>query len=272
MVPYIPAMTDFDLGTPHLHMEQRGPLAHITVNRPEARNALTTAMYFGIKLACDRVNADPDLHGMVITGTGDVFIPGGEMSSRHTDGTFGIEPYLGGVDILPFQTLRRSLKPVIASVNGICQGGGLIIALCSDICVASERAVFRAPETLRGVVDVNLAALLPAHIGVALARDLLMTGRRVAAAEAIQMGLIARMCAHDDLEAETERAARDLLKAAPETRAHAKRIMNSRYGVIDEMTFAMSLTSDEIKEGFEAFTEKREPTWVPEEYRTGERL
>jgi enoyl-CoA hydratase len=51
MVPYIPVMTDFDLGTPHLHMEQRGPLAYITVNRPEARNALTTAMYFGIKLA-----------------------------------------------------------------------------------------------------------------------------------------------------------------------------------------------------------------------------
>ena len=80
------------------------------------------------------------------------------------------------------------------------------------------------------------------------------------------------MCAHDDLDAETERAARDLLKAAPETRAHAKRIMNSRYGVIDEMTFAMSLTSDEILEGFAAFTEKREPTWVPEQYRTGERL
>jgi 1,4-dihydroxy-2-naphthoyl-CoA synthase len=86
------------------------------------------------------------------------------------------------------------------------------------------------------------------------------------------MGLIARMCAHDDLEAETERAARDLLKAAPETRSHAKRIMNSRYGVIDEMTFAMSLTSDEIREGFAAFTEKREPAWVPEDYRTGERL
>ena len=86
------------------------------------------------------------------------------------------------------------------------------------------------------------------------------------------MGLIARICAHDDLEAETERAARDLLKAAPETRSHAKRIVNTRYGVIDEMTFALSLVSEEIKEGFEAFTEKREPTWVPEEYRTGERL
>ena len=265
-------MTDFDLGTPHLLMEQRGPLAYVTVNRPEARNALTTAMYFGIKLACDRVNADPDLHALVITGTGDVFIPGGEMSSRHTDGTFGIEPYLGGVDILPFHTLRSSVKPVIASVNGICQGGGLIIAMCADLCVASDRAVFRAPETLRGVVDVNLATLLPNHVGVALARDMLMTGRRVNAAEAERIGLIARVCAHDDLEAETERAARDLLKAAPRTRAEVKRLINSRYGAIDEITFHLSLHSEEIVEGFAAFTEKREPNWVPEDYRTGERL
>src|SRR6185503_21016356 len=65
MLPYIPAMTADDLGTPHLAFERRGPLAYVTVDRPDARNALTTAMYFGIKLACDRVNADPDLHGMV---------------------------------------------------------------------------------------------------------------------------------------------------------------------------------------------------------------
>src|SRR5262245_5165299 len=248
MVPYIPAMTDFDLGTPHLTFERRGPLGYVTVDRPEARNALTTAMYFGIKLACDRVNADPDLYALVITGTGDVFIPGGEMSGRHDDGTFGVAAYLGGVDILPFQTLRRSVKPVIASVNGLCQGGGLIIAMCSDICVASDRAVFRAPETLRGVVDVNLATLLPNHIGVALARDLLMTGRRVDAEEAERIGLIARVCAHDDLDAETDRAARDLLKSAPRTRAEVKRLINSRYGAIDEITFQLSLDSEEIVE------------------------
>ena len=86
------------------------------------------------------------------------------------------------------------------------------------------------------------------------------------------MGLIARVCAHDDLEAETDRAARDLLRAAPQTRLQVKRLINARYGAIDEMTFEVSLASDEIKEGFEAFTEKREPSWVPEQYRTGERL
>jgi enoyl-CoA hydratase len=264
-------MPNDDLGTRHLRFERRGPIAHLTVDRPEARNALTSAMYFGIRIAIDIVNREPELHALVITGTGDVFIPGGEMSGRHEDGTIEGVEYLG-LDMLPFRSIRRSRKPVIASVNGLCQGGGLIIAMLSDIAIASDRAVFRAPETLRGVVDVNLSTLLPNHVGVALARDLLMTGRRVTAAEAERMGLIARVCAHDDLGAETDRAVRDILMAAPETRAQVKRLMNARYGDIDEMTFEASITTGEVIEGFAAFTEKREPNWVPEAFREGKRL
>lgn len=260
-----------DLGTPYLRFERRGPLGYVVVDRPAARNALTSAMYLGVRLAVDLVERDPDLYGLVITGTGDVFIPGGDMSGRHDDATHDALPYLG-IDVLPFQALRRSRVPVVASINGLCQGGGLIIALCADVAVASERAVFRAPETLRGVVDVNLAAMLPVHVGVALARDLLITGRRVTAAEAVQMGLIARVCAHGDLEGATLQAAKDLLRAAPNTRAQVKEIMNRRYGTIDEITFAGSLGSAEVVEGFAAFGEKREPTWVPQAFREGKRL
>jgi enoyl-CoA hydratase/carnithine racemase len=260
-----------DLGSRHLRFERRGPIGYLTVDRPEARNALTSAMYFGIRVAVDLVNRDPGLHALVITGTGDVFIPGGEMAGRHDDATIAVPEHIG-IDVLPFQAIRRSRVPVIASVNGLCQGGGLIIALCADIAVASERATFRAPETLRGVVDVNLATLLPNHVGVALARDLLMTGRRVTAAEAERMGLIARVCPHDDLEDETMRAVKELLQAAPNTRAEVKRLINARYGAIDEMTFEASLMSGEMQEGFAAFREKREPSWVPEAFREGKRL
>lgn len=260
-----------DLGTPYLRFERRGPLGWVIVDRPGARNALTPAMYLGVRLAVDLVERDPELHGLVITGTGDVFIPGGDMSGHHDDATHDAIEYLG-IDMLPFQSLRRSRVPVVASVNGLCQGGGLIIALCADVTVASDRATFRAPETLRGVVDVNLAAMLPAHVGVAMARDLLMTGRRVTASEAVQLGLVARMCAHDDLETATLQAAKDLLMAAPDTRAQVKELMNRRYGPIDEITFARSLASPEVVEGFVAFTEKREPSWVPEAFREGKRL
>jgi len=260
-----------DLGTPFLRFERRGPLGYVVVDRPQARNALTSAMYLGVRLAVDLVERDPDLHGLVITGTGDVFVPGGDMTGTHDDATHDALGYMG-IDILPFQALRRSRIPVVASVNGLCQGGGLIIAMCADVTVASERAVFRAPETLRGVVDVNLAAMLPVHVGVAMARDMLMTGRRLTAAEAVQAGLIARVCAHDDLEAATLHAAKDLLMAAPDTRSAVKEIMNRRYGPIDEITFAGSLSSPEVVEGFTAFAEKREPTWVPEAFREGKRL
>ncbi|MFM8302933.1 MAG: enoyl-CoA hydratase/isomerase family protein [Actinomycetota bacterium] len=265
-----PAAGD-DLGTPFLRFERRGPLGYVIVDRPEARNALTSAMYLGVRLALDLVERDRDLHGLVITGTGDVFVPGGDMTGTHDDATHDAIPFIG-IDVLPFQALRRSRVPVVASVNGLCQGGGLIIAMCADVTVASDRATFRAPETLRGVVDVNLAAMLPVHVGVPMARDMLMTGRRLSATEALQAGLIARVCPHAELESATLQAAKDLLMAAPQTRAAVKEIINRRYGTIDEITFAGSLSSAEVLEGFAAFAEKREPNWVPEAFREGRRL
>jgi enoyl-CoA hydratase len=260
-----------DLGTPYLRFERVGSVGWCTVDRPEARNALTSSMYLGLRRAVDLVNNDPGLAALVITGVGDVFIPGGEMSGRHDDGNEELLEVVG-MDILPFRTIRNSRAPVVSSVNGICQGGGLIIAMVSDVTVASDRATFRAPETLRGIVDGNLAAMLPAHLGIAHARDLLMTGRRVGADEAVQIGLVSRVAAHDDLRAATLDAVGELLRAAPEARSRVKSIMNSRYGVVDDMSFEISLESDEVVEGFTAFTEKRMPTWVPEEFGTGGRL
>ena len=260
-----------DLGTQNLRFERVGSVGWVTVDRPEARNALTSAMYLGVRRAVDRVNSDRALSALVITGVGDVFIPGGEMSGRHEDGNQELVSAMG-VDVLPFRTIRNSRAPVVAAVNGICQGGGLIIAMCSDIAVASDRATFRAPETLRGVVDANLAAMLPVHVGVANARDLLMSGRRVSADEACRMGLVSRVVPHEDLRGAALDAAGDLLRAAPDARSRVKALINARYGVIDEITFHASLESDEMREGFRAFTEKRTPEWVPEEFRSGDRL
>lgn len=257
-----------DLGTPFLRFERVGRIGWCTVDRPEARNALTSAMYLGVRRAVDLVSRDPELAALVITGVGDVFIPGGEMSGRHEDGDQELIDAIG-VDVLPFRTIRNSRVPVVAAVNGICQGGGLIIALASDIAVASGRATFRAPETLRGVVDANLAAMLPAHVGVAYARDLLMSGRRLSADEACRIGLVSRLVPHDELRQGALDAVGELLRAAPDARSRVKSLINARYGVVDEITFQASIESDEVVEGFSAFTEKRAPRWVPDELGDG---
>jgi enoyl-CoA hydratase/carnithine racemase len=255
-----------DLGSRSLRWEQRGAVAWVTIDRPERRNALTPNMYFGIRRAVDRVNARPDLHALVVTGTGNVFAPGGEMGGQHDDGDLSMVSMLG-MGALPFDSIRDSRKPVIAAVNGLCMGGGLLITMLSDVAIASDRATFGAPELRRGVADAYHAAILPEHVGIAIARDMLCTGRRLDATEAERHGLVARVVAHDQLEAATEEAVRELLHSAPRARAALKRLINARYGVIDKITFEESVTGDEVVEGFTAFVEKRTPSWVPVEAR-----
>ena len=251
-----------DLGTSKLRLDREGPVAWCTIDRPEARNALTPAMYFGIKRAVQLVNADPDLGALILTGTGDVFAPGGDLGGRSEPGESVPEGV--GYDILPFLAVRDSRAPIVSAVNGICQGGGLLIAMFSDVAVCSDRATFRAPEALRGIVDATYAAALPAHVGVAVARDLLLTGRRVDAAEALQLGLISRVVPHDELRSAALEAARQLLQAGPDARVHTKRMLNERYGTIDHQTMFWALEhTDEPREGMRAFMEKRDPSWVP---------
>jgi enoyl-CoA hydratase len=252
-----------ELGAAGLRIEREGPIAWCIIDRPSARNALTPAMYFGIKRAVRLVNSDPDLAALIITGTGDVFAPGGDLGGRREEGD---EPTPDiGHDILPFLAIRDSRAPVVSAVNGICQAGGLLIAMLADICVASDRATFRVPELLRGIPDATYAAVLPAHVGIAVARDLLLSARRFDAAEALRIGLISRVVPHDQLHDAAREAVREILQTPPMARTHVKRMLNERYGLIDYQTMFWALEeSDEPREGMQAFMEKRPPRWVPE--------
>jgi enoyl-CoA hydratase/carnithine racemase len=250
-----------DLGSTYLHWEREGAVAWVTVDRPDRRNAMTPNMYFGVRRAVDRLNQSANLQALVITGTGDVFIPGGEMGGQLDDGDMETVKALG-TGVLPFDALRESRKPVVAMVNGLCMGGGLLISMLSDITVASDRAVFAAPELRRGVADAYHAAILPEQVGVAVARDMLFSGRRLSAAEALAHGLVARVVPHDQLRAETEAVLDGLAHSAPHARAALKRLINARYGVVDRITFEESLAGPEVVEGFTAFVEKRPPNWV----------
>ena len=254
-----------DLGAAGLRFEREGSIGWCIIDRPSARNALTPSMYFGVRRAVHLVNTDPGLSALIITGTGDFFAPGGELGGRSEAGDVP-PPAALGPDVLPFLAVRNSPAPVISAVNGICQGGGLLIAMMSDICVASDRSTFRAPELLRGITDATYAAVLPAHVGIAVARDLLLSGRRIDAAEALRIGLISRVVPHDALRDAAIQAAHEVLQTGPESRMHVKRMLNERYGLIDYQTMFWTLEhSDEPREGMRAFMEKRAPSWVPVE-------
>jgi enoyl-CoA hydratase len=267
----MPERERYDLGTPFLRLEREGHLAWCTIDRPGSRNALSASMYFGIKRAVQLVNGLAEPTALLITGVGDVFAPGGELRGRVEDPNPALEQ-LGTAEVLPFEAVRESAAPVVSAVNGICQGGGLLIAMLSDVAVASERASFRAPELLRGIADTGYAAYLPPHVGVANARDLLLTARTLDAAEALRIGLVSRVVPHERLREEAVAVAESILRTAPEARLHVKRILNARYGHVDRMTMDWSIfRGTEAREGMRAFAEKRAPSWTPKALRTGER-
>jgi enoyl-CoA hydratase len=249
------------LGTPYLRFERHGPLAHCVVDRLAKRNALTPSMYFGIRYAVNHVDASDELAGLLITGSGDVFMPGGDLSGSYDDGWADL-PRLLFMDIVPFDALRQSRKPVVSAVNGLCQGGGLMIAMLSDVAVASDRATFRAPELFRGIADTHYAQILSHQIGPARARDLLLTGRTLTAAEAVDWALISRMVPHDELMETATAVLVECCRTGPDARVEIKRTLDQYYGLYDRIGMVKSLLGPESAEGAKSFFEKRQPDWV----------
>ncbi|MGV0793220.1 enoyl-CoA hydratase/isomerase family protein [Mycolicibacterium sp. XJ1819] len=259
------------LGTPYLKFTRDGAIATCTLDRPQARNAMTPAMYFGIRYAISRTNADPDLAGLIITGTGDVFAPGGDLGQGGDDNWIDFATVFG-MDVTPFDALRQSTKPVVAAVNGLCQGGGLQIALCSDMAVVSEHAQFRVPELFRGIADTYYSQMLARLIGPVRARDLLFTGRTLTADEALEWGMVSRVAAHDRLLTDAREVLAQCCRTAPAARATVKASLDNYLGLFDRIGMNTSMFGPEAREGFVAFKQRRSPSWVHPDLRVDGRL
>ncbi|MDP9168425.1 MAG: enoyl-CoA hydratase/isomerase family protein [Actinomycetota bacterium] len=259
------------LGTPFLTFERHGPFGVVTLDRPTARNAMSPAMYFGIGYAVNHVDADDDFAGLVITGTGDVFAPGGDLGGAGGDDWMDFSA-LPMEALLPFDTLRTSKKPVVSAVNGLAQGGGLQIAMCSDMAVVSDRATFRVPELYRGIADTYYSHMLARLIGPVRTRDLMFTGRTLSAEEAVDWGIVARLVAHDELMSEAFEVLAQCCRTAPAARAVVKSSLDGYLGLFDRIGMTSSLGGPESIEGFMAFKERRSPTWVHPDLRLDGRL
>ena len=259
------------LGTKFLKFTREDPFGIVTLDRPEARNAMTPAMYFGIRYAIARVNADADLAGLLITGTGDVFAPGGDLGGGGDDNWMQWGSALS-MDVTPFDMLRKSAKPVVSAVNGLCQGGGLQIAMCSDVAVVSDRATFRVPELFRGIADTYYSQMLARIIGPIRTRDLMLTGRTLTAAEAVEWGMVARMVPHDELMDAAREVLAQCCRTAPGARRVVKASLDNYLGLYDRIGMEASIEGPEAVEGFVAFRERRSPNWVHPELRVDGRL
>jgi len=255
--------------------DRRGSVAWVTLNRPEVRNALKPEMREELIDAIGVVGADLDLRCLVITGAGEGFCSGADISGagarqgqkRHAG--MARDAIRGGSQRL-FRTLWELETPTIAAVNGVAAGIGCHIAFACDLVIASEKARFIEVFARRGIVpDGGGAYILPRLIGLAKAKEMVFFAEPWGAADAERIGLVNKVVAPEALEqAATEWA--DRLAAGP-TKALglAKRLLNRSLESdlstsLEEEALVQELINqtDDIKEGMIAFGERRDPTFT----------
>jgi enoyl-CoA hydratase len=234
-------------------------VALVRINRPERLNALNRQVEQDVDAALGAMDARPDVRVVILTGAGKAFSVGADIDELATTPESAARQLR---DTLAFlSSPERLQKPVIAAVNGYAFGGGLELAIACDVIVASERATFAVPEPTLGVVPGFAMQRLPGLIGVARAREILLTARRLTAAEAQQYGLVARVVPHDSLIDEARTLAAGMAALAPGALALLKASINRNFSTQDllfaERANAWLFATADAAEGRAAFREKR---------------
>ena len=264
----LPEHLDVDLHAAELRGSIDGDVLTVTIDNPGKRNALTTQGYHGIKRAAMIVADEPGLQFLVVTGTGDTFCAGGDMSSV-SPGERTYDSFTDVYDATPFETLSRIPKIVVCKVNGTALGGGLVMTLYADLVIASDRSRFRVPELTRGVAETYVAARLPARVGSLHANHLFYGNDWVDAGEAFAMGLVGQVVPHDDLDGATGALLERVRRTGPVARAVVKRQMNRQLPVPDQPGMWESMGTAEQADAFRAFLDKRDPEWTHDHARDG---
>lgn len=246
------------------------PLAFLTFNRPDARNAMTWGMYDALVDACEQVDRDDAVKVMVLRGAGGkAFVAGTDISQFQqfqspADGV-RYERKISGV----LDRLERVSKPTIAQVQGVAVGGGCAMAVTCDLRVATRDASFGIPiaRTLGNCVTGSAYSRLVELVGPAAAKDMLFTGRLVPADEAYGLGLVSRLVSPEDVDGAVRRLAMDIASNAPltvrATKEMTRRLMErTRLAAGDSQDLIeMCYGSADFQEGVAAFLSKRPPVW-----------
>jgi enoyl-CoA hydratase len=252
----------------HLTLERDDRVALVTVDRTEARNAMTFEMYEGLHDLCDRLDADASVRVVILRGAGDkAFVSGTDIRQFQTfktrEDALGYEARISRV----LNRLAAITKPTIAMIQGDAVGGGMFMALACDLRLAAEHARFGAPiaRTLGNFAAPASLALLVATVGPIRAREMVLTARLVTAVEARTIGLVDQVHPAAELLARTRELAARISEHAPLTMAAVKEATR-RYiaGVapkdLEDLILSCYLSQD-FQEGVRAFLDKRKPDW-----------
>jgi len=183
---------------PPVLIAREGPLAVLTLNRPEKRNAIDRAMVEALHAALDQLAEDPELGCLILTGAGEqAFAAGADIAELRERGRFDA---LAGINSRLFHKVEQFPTPVIAAIRGWALGGGCELALACDLRVAGESARFGQPEVSLGILPgAGASQRLPRLVGLGVAKELIFTGRIIDAAEALRIGLVSRVVPDDQL-------------------------------------------------------------------------
>jgi enoyl-CoA hydratase/carnithine racemase len=250
--------------SPAVSYENRGPVAWVTINRPESRNALSADVRAGLWKATHRFNEDEGARVLVLTGAGErAFCAGGDLKEM---ADVGLE--VPGPDFLPqFGRNVDVPKPTVAAVNGVAFAGGFLLSQMCDLCIAAEHASFAITEAKVGR-GAPWAVPLPDLIGRRAALQLLLTAAPIDARRAYELGLVNEVVPFEALAAAAQRTAETVAANAPLSVMAAKRMVMelSRRPLGEAFDRADAIweevyKSDDAREGPAAFREKRSPVW-----------
>jgi enoyl-CoA hydratase/carnithine racemase len=250
--------------TPAVRYEVAGGVATMTMDQPHNRNAMTPALLNGLGDGLAAATADPSVRVVVLTNTGPAFSAGADLS-----GAAGLEaPRFGLADVLA--AILDSPRPVVARIAGHCLGGGVGLAAACDVSVASDQVRFGFTEVRLGVAPAIISVVCLPKLRRADALELFLTGERIPAARAVEVGLITSAVPEGELDAAVTALLTKLLAGGPAALAAAKRLVFDVPLLDRQAAFATTSTlsqalfaSAEAAEGMAAFREKRQPAWVP---------
>ena len=247
--------------------EKDGAVGVVTLNRPDALNALSEPLMLELTAALDDFEADADIGCIVLTGSEKAFAAGADIKDMQSK-TY-MDAYLEDFITQNWERVTRCRKPVIAAVAGYALGGGCELAMMCDFIIAADTANFGQPEITLGVLPgAGGSQRLTRLVGKSKAMEMCLTGRMMDAEEAERAGLVSRVVPADELLGETMATAAKIAAMSRPAAMMVKESVNRAYettlaeGVrFERRLFHSAFATEDQKEGMDAFTEKRKPDW-----------